>query len=296
MTTSRAFVLGDETVYREWAMSRETDENRLYVLASERELEDVGRGHRGDQPDAAQEVAKAPAIELEAPEYLWRNAVVGHDDAMISTPTVGTSWPELAERLTRALHPLAAPVAITFLDAPSADISVFEASMPEPTPDGRTGRVESGWVTPEAFPTIPAVTTRPASIVYGPLAETPVDPNVILLRLNAQAMMVVTDALPDLHIEGKPQCHIIAVAHKHGRVAASVGCALSRARTGMGAHALTCAIHAALAAEVIERVERAADIDGGGGPLRRPGRPALPVGGGTIGAVLAVPSGSERNG
>lgn len=232
---------------------------------------------------------------------------------MTSPTTVGPSWAELAERLTRALHPLAAPVAITFLDSPPAAIPAFEAAMPAPTADGRTGRVaagcvfwmhapdrtfstepadhancsvgsythgllsleeaaaradvgalvESGWVSPEVFPAIPAVTTRPASIVYGPLADTPLDPNVILLRLNAQAMMVVTDALPGLHIEGKPQCHIIAVAHEHGRVAASVGCALSRARTGMGAHALTCAIPAALAVEVTERVERAADIAGG---------------------------------
>jgi uncharacterized protein (DUF169 family) len=122
--------------------------------------------------------------------------------------------------------------------------------------------VESGWVTPEVFPTIPAVTRRPAAIVYGPLAETH-DPSVILLRLNAQAMMVMTDALPDLRIEGKPQCHIIAVAHEQHRVAASVGCALSRARTGMGATALTCAIPAALAAEVTEHVERAASVDAG---------------------------------
>ena len=73
--------------------------------------------------------------------------------------------------------------------------------------------------------------------------------------------MVMTDALPELRIEGKPQCHIIAVAHEHGRVAASVGCALSRARTGMGAHALTCAIPGGIAAEVIALVERAAGTD-----------------------------------
>ena len=231
---------------------------------------------------------------------------------MTGTPSTRTSWPELAERLTRALHPLAPPVAITFLDSPRVDIPAFDAAMPEPTPDGRTGRVaagcvfwmhaaertfatapadhancsvgsythgllsledaatkadvgalvESGWVSPEAFAGLPAVTTRPAFIAYGPLAETKVDPSVILLRLNAQGMMVMTDALPDLRIEGKPQCHIIAVAHEHGRVAASVGCALSRARTGMGAHALTCAIPAAMTEKVIERVERAAATDG----------------------------------
>jgi uncharacterized protein (DUF169 family) len=230
---------------------------------------------------------------------------------VIDTPSARSAWPELAERLTRALHPLAAPVAITFVDAPRVDIPAFDAVMPEPTPDGRTGRVaagcvfwmhaaertfttapddhancsvgsythgllsleeaatnadvgalvESGWVSPEAFAGIPAVTTRPAFIAYGPLAETRADPSVILLRLNAQGMMVMTDALPDLRIEGKPQCHIIAVAREHGRVAASVGCALSRARTGMGAHALTCAIPAAIAEDVIERVERAAATD-----------------------------------
>ena len=75
-------------------------------------------------------------------------------------------------------------------------------------------------------------------------------------------MMVMTDALPDLRIEGKPQCHIIAVAHEHHRVAASVGCALSRARSGMGANALTCAIPAAIAGEVTVRVEGAAGVDG----------------------------------
>jgi uncharacterized protein (DUF169 family) len=230
---------------------------------------------------------------------------------VISSPSPDTSWPEVARRLTNALHPLAAPVAITFLDALPDGIPAFDTPMPRPTPDGRTGRVaagcvfwmlgtertfstvpadhgncsvgsythgllgleeaatnadigalvESGWVTPEAFPGIPAVSTRPASITYGPLAETAIDPSVILLRLNAQGMMVMTDALPELRIEGKPQCHIIAAAHEHGRVAASVGCALSRARTGMGAHALTCAIPAAMAIEVTARVERAAGID-----------------------------------
>ena len=73
--------------------------------------------------------------------------------------------------------------------------------------------------------------------------------------------MYMTDALPDLRIEGKPQCHIVAVAHEQGRVAASVGCALSRARTGMGATALTCAIPAASAAEVTVLVERATGVD-----------------------------------
>ena len=45
--------------------------------------------------------------------------------------------------------------------------------------------------------------------------------------------MVLSDAMPGLRIEGKPQCHIVAIAKEEGEPAASVGCALSRVRTGM---------------------------------------------------------------
>ena len=45
--------------------------------------------------------------------------------------------------------------------------------------------------------------------------------------------MVLSDAIPGLRIEGKPQCHIVAIAKEEGVPAASVGCALSRVRTGM---------------------------------------------------------------
>jgi len=83
MTTSHAFVLGDETVYREWgyvAMSRGTDENRLYVVGNGREMEVLGHGHKGPERGAVQDVAsamatsraKSLAIEMEAPEYLQR--------------------------------------------------------------------------------------------------------------------------------------------------------------------------------------------------------------------------------
>jgi uncharacterized protein (DUF169 family) len=163
--------------------------------------------------------------------------------------------------------PPAACSGCTAPSAPSAPrrpttVTAASAGLEEAATHADIGAlVESGWVSPEAFAGIPAVSIRPASISYGPLAETRIDPSVILLRLNAQGMMVMTDALPELRIEGKPQCHIIAVAHESERVAASIGCALSRARTGMGAHALTCAIPAAKANEITALVERAAAID-----------------------------------
>jgi uncharacterized protein (DUF169 family) len=121
----------------------------------------------------------------------------------------------------------------------------------------------SGWVTPEAVGQIPVVTERPGAVTYGPLGETPdnVDPDVVLLRVNGRQMMVLSDAIPGLRIEGKPQCHIVALAKEEQVAAASVGCALSRARTGMTPDEMTCAIPAASFADVVATVGTTAGID-----------------------------------
>jgi uncharacterized protein (DUF169 family) len=87
--------------------------------------------------------------------------------------------------------------------------------------------LESGWVDAEAVGALPHLAERPAQVVYGPLAQLERDPDEVLLRINALALMTLKDAFPSLRIEGKPQCHIIAIA-KCGEIAASVGCALSR--------------------------------------------------------------------
>jgi uncharacterized protein (DUF169 family) len=121
--------------------------------------------------------------------------------------------------------------------------------------------LESGWVTMDVVPQIPVVTEKPGAVTYGPLKETPVDPDVVFLRLNAKQLMVLSDALPGLRIEGKPQCHIIAIAKEQGEPAASVGCMLSRVRTGMPSTEMTCAIPASQLADVVASVERNAVAD-----------------------------------
>jgi uncharacterized protein (DUF169 family) len=121
--------------------------------------------------------------------------------------------------------------------------------------------LESGWVDAEAVAGIPAVSERPASVVYGPLAESPRVPDVVLLRVNGRQLMVLSDALPGLRIEGKPQCHIVALAKEHGEAAASVGCALSRARTGMRPDEMTFAFPGGKLPEVVAAVERTSAVD-----------------------------------
>jgi uncharacterized protein (DUF169 family) len=120
--------------------------------------------------------------------------------------------------------------------------------------------VESGWVTPDVFPQIPTLDSSPSFITYGPLAETPVDPDVVFIRVNGKQLMTIKDALPGIHVEGKPQCHIVPMAAA-GTVAASVGCALSRVRTGMKPDEMTCAIPAPQLGEVVAKLKTTVAAD-----------------------------------
>ena len=120
---------------------------------------------------------------------------------------------------------------------------------------------ETGWITPDAVAKIAVVRDKPKSIVYGPLRDTPIEPSVILLRLNGKQQMLLHDAWPGLRFEGKPQCHIIPIAKESGEIAVSVGCMLSRVRMGMSNNEVTCAIPASRVSSLIERLRAARAAD-----------------------------------
>lgn len=123
--------------------------------------------------------------------------------------------------------------------------------------------LESGWVDEAAVMGIPQVQERPGAVTYGPLEDHPegFDPDVVLIRVNGRQMMVLSDALPQLRIEGKPQCHIVAIAKNEQVPAASVGCALSRARTGMQPEEMTCALPASQLASAVVAIAKTAGVD-----------------------------------
>lgn len=122
--------------------------------------------------------------------------------------------------------------------------------------------VGAGWVTKELFPNLPVVKARYRFVTYGPLRRTPIDPDVVFLRLNAKQAMTVSDAFPDLRFEGKPQCHIIPIAKEHHQVTVSVGCMLSRVRTGLPNTEMACAIPGPRLAEVVQKIKTTGVIDG----------------------------------
>jgi uncharacterized protein (DUF169 family) len=110
-------------------------------------------------------------------------------------------------------------------------------------------------------PKIPVMSKGYGHVTYGPLSETPVDPDIVFLRLTPKQLMILNDAIPEMSLEGKPQCHIIAMAKEQEVVAASIGCMLSRVRTEMGPHEMTCAIPRSSLDDVLERLRRAESID-----------------------------------
>jgi uncharacterized protein (DUF169 family) len=120
---------------------------------------------------------------------------------------------------------------------------------------------EAGWITPGAVAKIAVVREKPTSVVYGPLRDMSVEPSVILLRLNGKQQMLLHDAWPGLRFEGKPQCHIIPIAKESGEITVSVGCMLSRVRTGMSNNEVTCAVPASRVSQLIERLRAARAAD-----------------------------------
>jgi uncharacterized protein (DUF169 family) len=111
--------------------------------------------------------------------------------------------------------------------------------------------LEVGWVTMEAFADVAALDRSPAAITYGPLADSDGDHDVVLLRISPKQMMEIGDAIT-VEFSGKPQCQIIPRAADRNVVAASMGCALSRARIGMGDDEMTCAVPAGRVDELLE--------------------------------------------
>jgi uncharacterized protein (DUF169 family) len=136
-------------------------------------------------------------------------------------------------------------------------LSLAEAA----THDDVKAVLEAGWVAASDMGGLPHLSEKPGAVVYGPLAAMTIEPDVVLVRINGLALMTLKDAYPTLAIEGKPQCHIIPLAKEKGEPVASVGCALSRARTGMKAEEMTCALPAAGLADIVDRLEQAAGLD-----------------------------------
>ena len=95
-----------------------------------------------------------------------------------------------------------------------------------------------GYVKPEEIPQIPRLAKAPKAIVYSPLGDAPVDPDVVLFTLRPAAAMLLQEGAgragvgsgaPSL---GRPTCMALPAALQYGAIA-SLGCIGNRVYTGL---------------------------------------------------------------
>lgn len=90
------------------------------------------------------------------------------------------------------------------------------------------------YVTAEDVAALPVLAAKPQHVVYGPLAETPCDPDVVLLFVRADQTLILSEASQQLEnglppAMGRPACAVIPQAKNSGRSALSLGCCGARA-------------------------------------------------------------------
>jgi len=90
------------------------------------------------------------------------------------------------------------------------------------------------YVREEDLAAIPVLAAKPKHVIYGPLAEMPVDPDVVLLFVRADQTLILSEASQQLEgglppAMGCLACAIIPQARNSGRSALSLGCCGARA-------------------------------------------------------------------
>ena len=91
-----------------------------------------------------------------------------------------------------------------------------------------------GYVRNEDLALIPVLKSQPKYVVYAPLAETPLPPDVIILFVNANQTLILSEATQQMENDnppamGRPACAVVSQVMNTGRAAVSLGCCGARA-------------------------------------------------------------------
>jgi uncharacterized protein (DUF169 family) len=180
----------------------------------------------------------------------------------------------VAQTLTDALDLTYTPVAIAILDAVPSGMALYEGVVPagcrfwqeatrrvfattprdhalcaigvythhlEVADDVRVDLDDAlkifgglGYVRPEDIPLIPVLESSPKVVVYGPLASMPVEPDLVLLFVQSEQTLILSEASQQFEnglppALGRPACSLVPQALNSGRTALSLGCCGARA-------------------------------------------------------------------
>ncbi|MGB7281696.1 MAG: DUF169 domain-containing protein [Candidatus Acidiferrum sp.] len=96
-----------------------------------------------------------------------------------------------------------------------------------------------GYVKPEEVAQIPRLPKAPAAIVYAPLGEAPVAPDVVLFACKPSGAMLLNESANRAGVGsgapalGRPTCMALPASLQHGAIL-SLGCMGNRVYTGLG--------------------------------------------------------------
>jgi uncharacterized protein (DUF169 family) len=184
------------------------------------------------------------------------------------------SFSSLAQTLTDALRLERPPIAVCFADEIPSGVKQFTGSVPagcrfwqeagrgvfatiasqhdlcgvgmythnlEASPaaqkdlgDALKVFAELGYVREQDLPLIPVLNHRPQSVIYGPLSDVPLAPDVVLLFVNADQSLILSEASQQLEggmppAMGRPACAVVPQAMNTNQTALSLGCCGARA-------------------------------------------------------------------
>jgi len=183
----------------------------------------------------------------------WTQAAgVLHSALGLETPAVAINF---ADSLPESVRPWGSMVpagcrfwqegtrsvfATSSADHGNCAIGIYTHNL-EPTPAMQTDLQDAlnvfqelGYVTSRDIPLIPVVKTRSRYLIYAPLAEAPILPDVVLLFVKANQLLILSEATQQVEQAlppalGRPACAVIPQVMNSGRAALSLGCCGARA-------------------------------------------------------------------
>jgi uncharacterized protein (DUF169 family) len=185
-----------------------------------------------------------------------------------------SQYPQLAAILAASLDLQQPPVAICFTDTVPAGVKQHDGRVPagcrfwedgasatfataaadhsfcaigvythnlRPSPAQQTDLMDAlrvfgelDYVRAEDLALIPVLGSQPEYVVYAPLADTPLPPDVVLLFVKANQTLILSEATQQVEHQsapamGRPACAIVPQVMNTGRAALSLGCCGARA-------------------------------------------------------------------
>lgn len=117
-----------------------------------------------------------------------------------------------------------------------------------------------GYVRPEDLPLIPVLKKAPKHVIYAPLAQSPLLPEVVLLLCDASQTLIISEAVQQVEHRyppalGRPACAVIPQVANTGLAALSLGCCGARAYVdAFTSDLVLCALPGANLGAYVERI------------------------------------------